>query len=241
MPVPGSFSDLSTTPSANSPLGTENVGTIMNQYIQAAYAFIAQLNANMNPTGTLTAPSGTRIVMQQAAAPAGWTVDTSASFTDVAMRFNQSVGSGGTNAFSTWNAGSTSFATAGHALTVAELASHNHTGGDTGHGHAVNDPLHTHGSPGHTHSTASGAVGFYTSTGAGGASINFTGGTNAINLENTTSATAVSINSAATGVSLGTGFANISINANGGGAAHSHNFSYQPLVKYADCIVAIKS
>lgn len=43
MPVPGSFADISETPSSNSPQGSETVGTIMNQYIQQAYAFIKML------------------------------------------------------------------------------------------------------------------------------------------------------------------------------------------------------
>ena len=43
MPVPSLITNLSETPSSNSPIGTESVGTIMNQYIQAAYAFIRQI------------------------------------------------------------------------------------------------------------------------------------------------------------------------------------------------------
>lgn len=54
MPVPTSISGLSPTPSSNSPQGTETVGPIMNQYIQAAYAFIAQIYAgSLNPTSAL--------------------------------------------------------------------------------------------------------------------------------------------------------------------------------------------
>jgi hypothetical protein len=47
MPVPTSIDDLSQTPGDNSPQGTETVGPIMNQYIQAAYAFIAYLNSRL--------------------------------------------------------------------------------------------------------------------------------------------------------------------------------------------------
>lgn len=54
MPVPTSMSGLSETASSNSPQGTENVGTIMNQYLQAAFAFIAQLYAGqLNPQQAL--------------------------------------------------------------------------------------------------------------------------------------------------------------------------------------------
>lgn len=51
MPVPGSFADISETPSSNSPQGSETVGTIMNQYIQQGYAFIKMLyDGKMVPT-----------------------------------------------------------------------------------------------------------------------------------------------------------------------------------------------
>ena len=55
MPVPGSFSDISETPSSNSPQGSETVGLIMNQYIQQAYAFIKMLyDGKMVPTAAVT-------------------------------------------------------------------------------------------------------------------------------------------------------------------------------------------
>lgn len=54
MPVPTSIASLSTVASSNSPQGTETVGPYMNEYIQEAYAFIAQLYAGgMVPTGPL--------------------------------------------------------------------------------------------------------------------------------------------------------------------------------------------
>jgi hypothetical protein len=43
MPVPTVISALNPAPSSNSPQGTEAVGPIMNEYIQAAFGFIAQL------------------------------------------------------------------------------------------------------------------------------------------------------------------------------------------------------
>lgn len=47
MPVPTDINSLSPTASTNSPQGTETVGPIMNQYIQAAYSFIAYLNQKL--------------------------------------------------------------------------------------------------------------------------------------------------------------------------------------------------
>src|ERR1700757_3679671 len=150
MPVPQSWSDLSETPSANSPGGSETVGPYANDYFQAAYAFIRQLydggatpnknpNANNNkiinlaPGVALTdavnvnqlntvlgAPSGTRVVFQQASAPTGWTVDANTALTDCAMRFNQTVTTGGTANWSTWNFGG-SFTTGAHAITPSEM------------------------------------------------------------------------------------------------------------------------
>lgn len=54
MPVPISFDDLSETPSANSPPGSEPVGTQANEYIQTAFAFIKQLvNGKLKPTAAV--------------------------------------------------------------------------------------------------------------------------------------------------------------------------------------------
>lgn len=67
-------------------------------------------------------PSGTRMSFNQTAAPTGWTKDT--SITDSIMRITSgTVGSGGSVAFSTWNASST---TGAHTLTTAEIPSHTH-------------------------------------------------------------------------------------------------------------------
>lgn len=43
MSVPTSINQLSTTPSLNSPAGTEPIGNNLAPYLNAAFAFIAQL------------------------------------------------------------------------------------------------------------------------------------------------------------------------------------------------------
>lgn len=240
MPVPSSISDLSQTPGSNSPQGSENVGTDMNEYIQAAFAFIAQLNATLNPIGTLTAPAGTRLVMQQAAAPAGWTVDTAAAFTDCAMRFNQTVTQGGTTNWSAFNYGNT-LTSSSTAITTAQMPSHNHGINDPGHAHAtaVGDPGHNHGvnDPGHSHS-------FNVSSGwSSGGSVDGTAdGPNIGTRQTNGSGTGIYLSASGTGVTVGIygSATGISTQANGSGQGHTHTIT-TPQVKFADCIVAIKS
>jgi len=55
MPVPTSINGLSETPTSNSPLGTETVGTQANAYFQAAFAFIKQIadGDGLAPTSAL--------------------------------------------------------------------------------------------------------------------------------------------------------------------------------------------
>lgn len=242
MPVPTSISDLSQTPSSNSPVGTEIVGPDMNQYIQAAYAFIAQLNATMNPSGVLTAPSGTRLVMQQSAAPAGWTVDTSAPFTDAAMRFNQSTGTSasGANAFSAVLVnGSVNFTTGSTAITTGQMPTHNHGVSDPGHAHGVADPGHNHGvnDGGHTHSGP--ATSFVGNTGSSGVYSSGSGGSTQPATGNSQSN--ISLNPATTAIGIYGASTGISTQNNGSGQGHTHSFASALNVKYADCIVAIKS
>lgn len=261
MPVPSAFSDLSETSTSNSPQGSESVGTNANEYLQAAFAFIRmlydgqsqpiapvnfngqQLNnavAGVVPTdvavvGQLSAPSGTRMVLQQAAAPTGWTVDASANLTDCAMRFNQTVGNGGTAGWSTFNSANT-IAVSQTAITQAQMPAHTHT--DSGHGHAVNDPTHNHGvgDPLHAHSVANvytnQSFDYGLATGGGAPSSN-----NNVRPTNA-AATGIFLSPSGTGVSINPGAANLT--ATGGGGGHSHNL-VTPAIKYTDCIVALKS
>lgn len=244
MPVPGSINDLSSTPSQNSPQGTEPVGTQANEYIQALSAFVRQLADGKVNNGTLDAPKGTRIVLQQATAPTGWVVDTDAALSDCSMRFNQSVGKGGTTGWSGWNFGGT-FNVDGHALSVNEIPSHSHGVSDGGHSHSVNDPGHSHGvnDPGHSHTifpdgrsvelnNANGPG----NNGRGG----FSGGQNLVSgVTVGGSGTGISIFGSGAGIWLSGSGANIGIQATGGNAAHGHTYR-TPQVKYADCIVAVK-
>jgi len=69
--------------------------------------------------------SGTRMSFQQTSAPTGWTKDTTAAINDSILRLvTGSVTSGGTTAFSTWNAQTATGATT---LSTAQIPSHTHT------------------------------------------------------------------------------------------------------------------
>ena len=77
-------------------------------------------------------PSGTRMSFQQTSAPTGWTKDTTAAINDSILRLvTGTVSSGGTTAFSTWNAQTASGATT---LSTPQIPSHSHSIGGTGFG-----------------------------------------------------------------------------------------------------------
>lgn len=262
MPVPVKWSDLSQTPTNNSPSGAETVGPLANDYFQAAFSFIRQLydmgglpnvplNCNAqritnvaNGTAltdavtlqqlntTLGAPSGTRVVFQQSAAPTGWVMDTNAAYADCSVRFNNTgLSSGGSTPWSAWNFGG-QFGVNGHQLSTAEMPSHSH--GDNGHGHGVSDPGHGHGvnDPGHNHPFTSrqnilpqsgSSTGCWTGTAQDWTGVVGTG---------------ISIAASGCGIGIQTGYANLA--AAGGNAAHGHTIN-TPQVKYADVIICIKS
>ena len=73
-------------------------------------------------------PAGTRIGFQQTAAPTGWTKDTTAAINDSILRLvtGSVTPSGGSVAFSTWNAQTV---TGGTTLSVAQMPSHTHQRG----------------------------------------------------------------------------------------------------------------
>src|ERR1700676_531708 len=73
------------------PNNIQNGQTVDATPVMADFNFIVnQVNANGNPLGTLTAPSGTRVVFQQATAPVGWVIDL--SITDHTLQLTSSVG-----------------------------------------------------------------------------------------------------------------------------------------------------
>lgn len=95
-----------------------------------------QINALQNLQGALEAPSGTRMLFQQAAAPTGWTTD--ATHNDKALRIvngSATPSTGGSVAFTTafasqTPAGSVTTSIGGtinsHTLTISEMPAHRH-------------------------------------------------------------------------------------------------------------------
>lgn len=266
MPVPTTLASLNAVPSSNSPPGSESVGTQANEYLQAAFAFIAQLYqggllpiaaVNMNgqkltglaagvagtDAATITqnntvlgAPSGTRMIFQQAAIPLGWTVDGNPALNDCSMRMvaGGAGGIAGTTPWSSWNFGG-AFATSAVGLSIAQMPSHTH--GDFGHTHGFADPGHVHGvgDPGHAHTTnVAVAVQGSTFSQEGTNSRLFNIGV----VGTTTVATGVFLGVSGTNASIQAGAANLQ--AQGSGAAHSHTFN-SPQVKYCDNQVGVKS
>jgi hypothetical protein len=73
-----------------------------------------------------TVEAGARMLFQQTTPPTGWTKETDANYNDAALKFvTGSVGIGGADVFSSVFGGTS--VTAGHVLTVDELAIHGHT------------------------------------------------------------------------------------------------------------------
>jgi hypothetical protein len=182
--------------------------------VMADFNYIVnQVNANGNPTGTLTAPSGTRIVFHQAAAPTGWAIDS--SLNDFTLQLTGGVGAGA--AVFTGNAYSGMFnaqwTTDGHALTIAELAVHNHS-----------DAGHTHADAGHAHA---GSGGQFLVGATGGLLQSGSGGQPYVGAATTANASA----------NIETGFA--AIQNTGSGTAHSHTKTFN--VNYATVIVGAKT
>jgi hypothetical protein len=125
-------------------------------------------------------PSGTRLAFQQTTAPVGWTKDTTAGLDDSIMRIvTGTASSGGSTAFSTFNAQTTVGST-----TLSSAQS-----GLPAHNHSITDPGHVHSA---SMGTTDGTAGrFDSSSSAQVNTINVNSNVTGISINNNTAADAV--------------------------------------------------
>ncbi|WP_250439894.1 hypothetical protein [Caballeronia sp. AZ1_KS37] len=258
MPVPSSFTDLSTTPSLNSPASSETVGPNANEYLQSVFSFIKQIyNGTWKPAaaidlngqkltniakGTISTSSTDAVRGDQL-----YTVGEVRMWHGAVASISTTWGPGwylcdgnhGTanlvdrfivGAGSTYAMGATGGA-ATVALSVANMPSHSHGVSDPGHNHGIYDPGHNHyvNDPGHAHSIP-GNIAIQGSTYS-------QEGTNTrlFNLggwNTNASGTGIWLNSSGTGIGLYASGTGISIQANGSGTAVENRPPY-----YALCFI----
>lgn len=181
MSVPTSISQLSTTPSLNSPAGTEPIGNNLAPYLNTMFAFIAQLangsalnqsqalnmkNYQINNLAPGVANSDALTVAQlKDYEPIGtiklWSGTPANIYSAFGPNWVLCNGQNGTpnlqdkfvvGAGNAYASGATGGATS-YTLSVANMPVHSHGINDPGHNHGVNDPGHNHGvnDPGHAH------------------------------------------------------------------------------------------
>jgi hypothetical protein len=205
------------------PNNIQNGQTVDATPVMADFNFIVnQVNANANPLGTFTAPSGTRMLFQQASPPLGWTTDATAPMTDCTVRINPSSGgnTGGVSGWSAWNAQTLNVNS--FSLTGSQLPVHSHTITDPGHTHTVNDPGHLHNSPG---------TGFLVSS-PSGSGVSFAS-SNTVVVNNTAVAT--------TGITNIAGVTGIGGTNNAGSGASVTPTYTVPNIKFADFVMGVKT
>ncbi|QNB14300.1 hypothetical protein G5S35_22440 [Paraburkholderia tropica] len=181
MSVPTSISQLSTTPSLNSPAGTEPIGNNLAPYLNTMFAFIAQLangsglnqsqalnmkNNQINNLAPGVANSDALTVAQlKDYEPIGtiklWSGTPANIYGAFGPNWVLCNGQNGTpnlmdkfviGAGNAYASGATG-GTTSYTLSVANMPVHSHGINDPGHNHGVNDPGHNHGvnDPGHAH------------------------------------------------------------------------------------------
>lgn len=261
MPVPISFDDLSETPSANSPPGSEPVGTQANEYIQTAFAFIKQLRDGLLKPTAAVDMNGKKITNGAAATLSTTSKDFvigsqmykigevrmwHGAVANIASTWGDgwqlADGTNGTadlrdrfivGAGGTYAANATGGA-ASVSLATANLPSHNHGVNDPGHAHGVSDPGHSHGvnDPGHRHTPDDGHS--FLTNGTASNIVPTASAAQAYDLRPFTNlaGTNISIQVAATNIAINGNATGISTQNTGGGAAHENRPPY-----YALCFV----
>ena len=150
-------------------------GTVLGRFdIGSGAAEEISIGRDLSITGgvlaSTTIPLGTVATFYQAAAPTGWTQVTTKN--DFGLRVVSGAGgvSHGTVGLSTF----ISNGALGHALSIAEMPSHNHSASDSGHNHSYTGSTYYGYGGGGT--AAQGATGNTTGVGYANISVGYTGG-----------------------------------------------------------------
>lgn len=139
MPVPTVITELDTNEANNSPAGGESAKGNIDNYLRALGAFIRQVYDSLQTNVTAVSasasaakiPVGTMLTFPQAAAPTGWTKDT--THNNKALRIVSGTGgaSGGTVDFTTaFMSKSVSGVVGNTTLATSQIPNHNHPGGE---------------------------------------------------------------------------------------------------------------
>lgn len=159
MGVPATLNDLDPIAANNSPSGSDPIGTNLDDYIRSHAALIkkAYTSAMM--------PSGTRMPFAQAAAPTGWTQDTTDNATNRMLRVVNTAGGGVAGTDSPIINSVVPSHT--HTYTTGtESATHSHAVSDPGHAHALNSVYSSTGPSQMQNNTGSGLLIVYATSSA---------------------------------------------------------------------------
>ena len=194
-------------------------------------------------------PSGTKMLFQQAAAPTGWTKDT--THNNKALRVvTGTPGSGGSRTFSDVFQNATVTGTVGNTtLTLDQIPTHTHGITDPGHTHTLTDPGHTHG---FTNKTSDTTGDVWLKSGASGTAYPCLDGATftsaprikATDVVEVPSGGLDSLDDASTGVTMDTVISNVTVQASGTGDPHTHTFSSGSIdldVQYVDLIICTRN
>lgn len=226
MPVPTTVADLDPVAANNYPIGSENVGPNLDNYLRAHASIIRQVSDGIAPAIAATVPAGVILMWSGSAAsiPAGWKLcDGTNGTPNLVNRFVLGA-----------NATSPAVGATGGAVTVTlnvnQIPVHGHAIADSGHSHGVIDSGHVHGliDPGHSHGITVASPG---GSAPSQVSAAFTTGAYG-NLPTNSAGTGLGLSPANANISLATSGTGIVVQNTGSGQSHENMPPY-----YALCFI----